>query len=283
MVAPTGISASLAAGTQSLEGLRAQARKSPEQALQAAAQQFEAVFLNMMLKSMRDATPQDGVFDSEQTRMFTGMLDQQLAQSMAAQGIGLADLMVKQLGGTPGDSRAERPRQDLPVLTGGRDSALPSAYRENMQLDFARRFAPYAAQASRETGIPASLVLGQAALESGWGQREILMPDGSGSYNLFGIKAGERWGGKVVETVTTEYRDGAPGKRVEKFRAYSSYADAFRDYASLLRDNPRYAQVLQAGQSAPDAAYALQRAGYATDPGYADKLIGVMRVIGVLG
>lgn len=283
MVAPTGIAASLASSTQSLEGLRAQARKSPEQALKAAAQQFEAVFLNMMLKSMRDATPQDGAFDSEQTRMFTGMLDQQLAQSMAAQGIGLADLMVKQLGGTSGFSRPEWPVQDLPALRGGRDSALPSAYRENMQLDFARRFAPFAEQTSRETGVPAALVLGQAALESGWGQREMLMPDGNSSYNLFGIKAGERWSGKVVETVTTEYHDGAPGKRVEKFRAYNSYADAFRDYASLLRDNPRYAQALQAGQSAPDAAHALQRAGYATDPDYANKLIGVMRAIGASG
>lgn len=97
MISRLDTSAKLALDTQSLEQLRVQARNSPEQALEAAAQQFESVFLNMMLKSMRDATPQDGIFDSEQTRMFTGMLDQQLAQSMASRGVGLADIMVKQL------------------------------------------------------------------------------------------------------------------------------------------------------------------------------------------
>ena len=97
MAKPLDTSAKLALDTQSLEQLRAQAKHSPDQALKAAAQQFESVFLNMMLKSMREATPQDGMFDSEQTRMFTGMLDQQLAQSMSSRGVGLADMMVKQL------------------------------------------------------------------------------------------------------------------------------------------------------------------------------------------
>lgn len=239
--------------------------------------------MNMMLKSMREATPQDGVFDSEQTRMFTGMLDQQLAQSVASRGVGLADLMVKQLGGAFGYGAAGLQQQSSPATQINRTSALTSAYSENMQRDFVRRLTPDAVHASRETGVPASLMLGQAALESGWGQREILMPDGSSSYNLFGVKAGDNWGGKVVEVTTTEYRSGVPCKQVEKFRAYGSYAEAFSDYASLLRDNPRYARVLQAGQASPEAAYALQRAGYATDPGYADKLIRVMRAINALG
>src|SRR3990172_3914062 len=96
----------LALDTQSLEQLRTQARQSPDQALKAAAQQFESVFLNMVLKSMREAIPQDGMFDSEQTRMFTSMLDQQLAQSMAGRGVGLADIMVKQLRGQQIDTQS---------------------------------------------------------------------------------------------------------------------------------------------------------------------------------
>ncbi|MBI5660348.1 MAG: flagellar assembly peptidoglycan hydrolase FlgJ [Nitrosomonadales bacterium] len=281
MIAPTGISAGLAASAQSLDQLRAQARDSPDQALKAAAQQFEAVFMGLVLKSMREATPQEGAFDSEQTRMFTGMLDQQLAQSMANRGVGLADLMVKQL------SRSrERDAANGPLQTGAmqlrRADALPAAYRENLQQDFVRRLMPYADQASRETGVPASLILGQAALESGWGQREILLPDGGNSFNLFGIKAGCNWNGKVAHVRTTEYRDGAPVKQTENFRAYGSYAEAFGDYARLLSDNPRYAQMLQEGQTASGAAYALQRAGYATDPDYAGKLVRVMRIINAL-
>src|SRR3990170_4575961 len=102
MVVRPDTPAKLVFDTQNLEQLRAQARQSPDQALKAAAQQFEAVFLNMMLKSMRDATPQDGMFDSEQTRMFTGMLDQQLAQSMSGTGVGLADIMLQQLSRSSG-------------------------------------------------------------------------------------------------------------------------------------------------------------------------------------
>jgi flagellar protein FlgJ len=274
MMPPAELSASLAASAQSLDSLRAQARRSPEQALQAAARQFEAVFVNMMLKSMREASPQDGVFDSEQTRMFTGMLDQQLAQNMANRGVGLADILVRQLSRAAGQSTDAVPLQN---------GAMDAAYRESVQFDFVQRMAPHANQASRETGVPAALVLGQAALESGWGQREILLPDGSRSFNLFGIKAGGNWSGKTVDVLTTEYRDGAPFKQVEKFRAYGSYAEAFGDYASLLRGNPRYAPALQEGLAASDAAYALQRAGYATDPQYAGKLVNIMRMINMPG
>ena len=105
------------------------------------------------------------------------------------------------------------------------------------------------------------------------------MSDGSTSFNLFGIKAGSNWNGKVAEAVTTEYHNGIASKQVEKFRAYSSYTEAFSDYAHLLRDNPRYAQVLQSGQGSPELAHAVQRAGYATDPDYAAKLVKVMNRI----
>ena len=277
---PTDISGSLAANAQSLDKLRAQARHSPEQALKAAAQQFEAVFLNMMLKSMRDATPQDGVFDNEQTRMLTGMLDQQLAQNMSGRGVGLADIMVKQLSKSLTSSPASAGQQALSTSHIG---AQASSYNENLQLDFVRRMAPYANQISKETGVPATLMLGQAALESGWGQHEIRMPDGGNSHNLFGIKAGNSWNGKTAEIVTTEYRNGMPEKQKEQFRVYGSYIEAFRDYANLLSNNPRYSQVLAEGRVTPDTAYALQQAGYATDPRYAEKLTRIFRTINTLG
>lgn len=292
MISPTDISGSLAANSQSLDKLRAQARQSPDQALKAAAQQFEAVFLNMMLKSMREATPQDGMFDNEQTKMFTGMLDQQLAQDMSSRGIGLADMMTRQL------SRSLSPELSATSAPQAHSaSALPSAYSQNfanwaknspslqtpLQQDFVQSMTPYAIQASRESGVPAQLIMGQAALESGWGRREIRMPDGSSSFNLFGIKASGNWNGKVAEVTTTEYHNGIPSKQVEKFRAYGSYAEAFSDYARMLRDNPRYASVVQPSQGAPAAAHALQRAGYATDPNYADKLVKIISRINTLG
>jgi flagellar protein FlgJ len=277
MVNPLDTSAKLALDTQSLEQLRAQAKHSPDQALKAAAQQFESVFLNMMLKSMREATPQDGMFDSEQTRMFTGMLDQQLAQSMASRGVGLADIMVKQLRGQMTGEQGSKVGAQSSV------NVLPSAYSENTQQDFVNRMRPFAMQASQASGVPPQLMLGQAALESGWGNREIRMADGSNSFNLFGIKANGGWNGKVAEVMTTEYRNGVAYKQVEKFRAYSSYAEAFQDYASLVGNNPRYAGVLQQGGDVAGMAQAIQKAGYATDPKYADKLASIMGKIDLTG
>jgi flagellar protein FlgJ len=120
-------------------------------------------------------------------------------------------------------------------------------------------------------------MLGQAALETGWGKREIRGADGSNSHNLFGIKAGANWTGKTVEVATTEYVNGVPQKRMEKFRAYDSYADSFRDYASLLKNNPRYQNVIANSQDASSFAQGLQRAGYATDPNYAAKLSRIIK------
>jgi flagellar protein FlgJ len=258
----------LAIDSQSLNKLKLQAKQAPDQALKAAAKQFEAVFLNMMLKSMRDATPQDGEFDSEQTKMFTGMLDQQLAQSMSSRGVGLAEVMVKQL------SRNQQASPSAPAAPAAMH-ALPSAYKADVQQSFIDKLRVPAEQASRSTGVPAHLILGQAALESGWGKREIKMADGSNSYNLFGIKAGQDWKGKVAEVATTEYHNGVASRQVQRFRAYGSYAESFQDYANLLNNNPRYSGVT--GQAdAKVFAQGLQQAGYATDPHYADKLAGVI-------
>jgi len=279
----------LAADAQSLEALRTQAQHAPDKALAAAAKQFEAVFMNMLLKSMREATPQEGMFDSEQTKLFTSMLDQQLAQNMGgARGIGLADMMVKQLSRQTVTTNQTATGADMGVkpvavpAAAKTVSAIPSAYSENAQQDFVKRMMPHALIASSETGLPAHQMIGQAALESGWGRREILMPDGSNSFNLFGIKAGDNWSGKVAAVKTTEYHNGVASKPTEKFRAYDSYADSFRDYAKLLSDNPRYAKVLEQGDTAQGFARALQNAGYATDPKYAQKLTQVIGKVNTL-
>jgi flagellar protein FlgJ len=265
-IVPNNIN-NLASDAQSLDKLRYQAKQAPDKALKVAAQQFEMVFLNMMLKTMREATPQDGMMDSEQTKMFTGMLDQQLAQEMSARGVGLADVMVRQLSRSiPGAA---------PAVAAVNINSVPSAYSADTQQSFVDRLRPHAEAASRTTGIPAHLIVGQAALESGWGKREIKMADGSTSFNLFGIKAGKGWHGKVAEITTTEYTNGVSHKQIERFRAYGSYTEAFQDYAKLLSDNPRYAAVI--GQDgAQGFAQALQQAGYATDPDYADKLVKVI-------
>lgn len=273
--------ATLAFDAQGLSQLRARAKQSPEQALKAAAQQFESVFLNMMLKSMREATPQDGLFDSEQTRMFTGMLDQQLAQSMASRGVGLADIMVKQLSRVMKTEDGEQKTEGLRSGNSRQSTALPSAYNGNVQQEFVSRMMPHAMQASQASGVPPQLMLGQAALESGWGKHEIRLADGGNSYNLFGIKANVNWNGKVAEVMTTEYKNGVASNQVEKFRAYDSYAEAFRDYANMISKNPRYADVLRVTDNAGVMAQAIQNAGYATDPKYAEKLVRVMGMVKV--
>lgn len=135
----------------------------------------------------------------------------------------------------------------------------------------------HAAEAERATGVPAKFMLGQAALESGWGKRMIRNADGSNSNNLFGIKAGPGWKGKVATAVTTEYVNGRPQTRVERFRAYDTPADSFKDYANMLAKNPRYEKVLASGADASAFAHGLQRAGYATDPLYAAKLTRIIK------
>ena len=129
-----------------------------------------------------------------------------------------------------------------------------------------------AAAVARESGIPASYMIGQAGHETGWGKSEIRNADGTPSHNLFGIKATGGWKGKVAEITTTEYINGEPRKVTAKFRAYDSYADSFRDYASLIGNSPRYDKVMDQLGSVQGFATGLQKAGYATDPQYAAKL-----------
>ena len=295
MIQTNDISGRLALDGRSLDALRLQAKQHPEQALKGVAQQFEAVFLQMLLKSMRDATPQDGPMESEQTRMYTSMLDQQMAQSLSARGIGLAEVMLRQLSHTRAATDAA---QAAPLAAGAMAPAAPPVAGAHVPAaaaiavpqsipggvrpeglrqsqDFLMRMKDHAIEASNATGIPARFLLGQAALESGWGKHEIRAADGSQSFNLFGIKAGRNWKGATVDVMTTEYVDGAPQKLKQTFRAYGSYAEGFQDYAALMQGNRRYAAVLRQTDSA-GFAQGLQRAGYATDPRYADKLTSIL-------
>ncbi|ALL63664.1 Flagellar protein FlgJ/peptidoglycan hydrolase [Paraburkholderia caribensis MBA4] len=287
--------------TQGFDAMRAQAAANPREAMKSAAKQFDAVFTQMMLKSMRDATPSDGPFDSHDTATFTSMMDQQLAQQMSSKGIGVADAMLKQLmrnsGMSADDANAgnnvalnalakayANPASNGALKMGrgySANSALTPPVRGDGSSDkvdaFVDKLAAPAQAASAATGIPARFIIGQAALESGWGKREIRKSDGSTSHNIFGIKATDDWNGKTVATVTTEYINGRPQRVVEKFRAYDSYEEAMTDYASFLKSNPRYAQVINSSRDVNGFAQGMQRAGYATDPHYAKKLISIMQ------
>jgi flagellar protein FlgJ len=250
-------------------------------ALRQAAGQFEAVFMNLLLKSMRESLPKDGMMESDTTRTFTGMYDAQIAQKMSEKGVGLADMIVRQVEARSG-AQPSLPRAEGASTLGKIKSLTVEAARDDRSpkagapREFVQRMWDSARSAEQSTGMPAQFILGQAALESGWGRREIRNPDGSSSHNLFGIKAGANWKGPTVDAVTTEYTGGVPRKVTEKFRAYASYAESFADYAKLITNNPRYAGTLTAGADAGRFARSLQNAGYATDPNYAAKLTRVI-------
>jgi peptidoglycan hydrolase FlgJ len=297
---PNDLSQRFALDVQGFDSLRAKVAASPQQGVKMAAKQFDATFITMMLKSMRDATPQDGPLDSRDGDQFTSMMDEQMAQQMSNKGIGVADAMLKQLMNNSGmqtgagASAGSNPALDALAKAFGnaqtngalasgvgysRNSALTPPLRGDGTTNvdaFVDKLAASAQAASETTGVPARFIIGQAALESGWGKREIMKSNGETSHNVFGIKATKDWAGKTVSTVTTEYRNGQPQRVVEKFRAYDSYNEAMADYAQMLKNNPRYAQVLNGSHDAAGFAAGMQRAGYATDPHYAKKLMSIM-------
>lgn len=315
---PEDLSANrLAIDVRQAEDLRLKLKQNPREGLKQVAQQFESLFIGMMLKSMRDTLPQDGLFSSDQTRLYTSMLDQQLAQKLSTSGqLGFARLIEQQMG------RFLPPEEGAAAgegasLGGGLQEAVtplsalasPEVMRQALALarekaaakaatraaaaanaaavtvdsaaaapqppastsrEFVNRLWPHAVEASQATGVPPHFLIAHAALETGWGKSEIRRADGGTSYNLFGVKAGKSWQGQTVDATTTEYVNGRAQTVEEKFRVYGSYAEAFRDYASLLQ-RPRFSATL-GQQDGTEFARSLQQAGYATDPMYADKL-----------
>ncbi len=283
-------SGGLAADAQSLGNLKAAAATSSPEAIKETAKQFESLFMRELLKSMREATMKSGMLDSPGADLGTDLLDQQFAVQMSGQPGGLSAMieqqLTRQMGGKVDALAAANQLANLdpaqPRAAGTNTiSRSPDVGRVNPaptsnQADFVRKHSAAANAVEKASGIPASYMLGQAGHETGWGKSEIKQPGGAPAFNLFGIKAGAGWTGKVAEITTTEYVNGVAEKRVAKFRAYASYEDSFKDYARLISDSPRYAKVKAQAQTGTGSAHAfasgLQKAGYATDPDYAAKL-----------
>jgi flagellar protein FlgJ len=298
MTTPVGAdfqtSQSIAIDAKSLGNLKAAAKKNSPEALNQAAKQFEALFLNMVLKSMRDATPTDANQTSSDRKIFTSMLDQQISQVMAEKGVGLADMMIKQLQNAASFNQADPKIKEIKEK--GAPEPMPLNVPKTFELnklsqsgfnlssvtgkvkEFIEPLLSQAKEASQKTGLPPQFILGQAALESGWGKRQILNADGSTSHNIFGIKASPNWQGKTTEILTTEYINGKPEKVMATFRSYDSYAEAFSDYANLISTSPRYKNLIENGQTLLGFVQGLKKAGYAPDTAYAEKLSNIIRM-----
>ncbi|HEU5133852.1 MAG TPA: glucosaminidase domain-containing protein [Steroidobacteraceae bacterium] len=234
--------------------------------LRAAAKQFEALFTKMMLESMRSASFGDPMFGSDQGDMYQDMADDQLAVQLSqGRGLGLADMLIRQLsGGAVSGSPAVQPAQA--------PEAVSAAEREQ----FISELMPHATEAARELGVDPRNLIAQAALETGWGRST----PGGDSHNLFGIKAGSGWTGHRVQANTEEFDAGVATRIDANFRAYGSPRESVEDYVRVIRDNPRYAAALNTGGDVQAFANALQRGGYATDPEYARKLVTVAAEVG---
>ena len=270
---------SLATDSQGLNALRSSASRDPKAAIKEAAKQFESLFMQELMKSMRKATQSSGLFDNAGTQMGTDMLDDQMALKMSGLPGGLSAVIARQLERqTVGTSAPAPAAAAVPAAAAGapQPAARITGSASERQVGFVQQHSGAARAAEAQTGIPASFMVAQAAHESGWGRRDIRNADGSSSFNLFGIKAGGNWQGPVAEVTTTEYVAGVARKVIAKFRAYTSPDESFRDYAKLMKDSPRYAGVVAASRTAEGFAQGLQRAGYATDPAYADKLTRVI-------
>lgn len=329
-------SASQGAGlgdARSLSALRQRASTDPQATVREAARQFEAMFMEQLLKSMRESTQASGMLDNEGTKLGTEMLDGQWAAKLAGRPGGLADVIARQMSqqlgsamqpdqplhplerpATPGQpaaagddssvSPAASPTSSLALpstvaLAGGASvlnpanaAAATTATQASAQAAprssaggsepasrFVREHQAAAEAVEAASGIPSEFMLAQAAHETGWGRHPIRNADGSPSHNLFGIKAGASWNGPTTDVVTTEVYNGEARKVVQRFRAYASPAESFADYARLIQTSPRYAEAAAAAsqQNASAFAQGLQRAGYATDPAYADKLTRVIQ------
>jgi len=280
---PSGaVTASSSGDAMSIAALRSAAARDPKAAIRETAKQFEALFMQQLMKSMREATMSSGMLDNSGSQLGTEMLDTQYANKMSGLPGGLAAAIERQLqrqmggGATAALAAPPAAAAGAPSAAASTVDAVPLSAR---QIDFIRSHQQAARAAEAASGIPASFMVGQAAHESAWGQREIRNADGTSAHNLFGIKAGPGWSGPVAEITTTEYVGGEAQKATAKFRAYASYGESFRDYAKLMKESPRYAGVVAQAAQAPASAasalgfaHGLQRAGYATDPAYADKL-----------
>ena len=258
----------------SLNKLKLQSKMDSKGALKAVAAEFESIFMKMMLKSMRDASFGNPLFDSDSAKFYRDMADDQLALNLSKQGgLGLADMMVKQLEGNLPKQNLEMkitPKNNIQMTNveknGTKDVAI------NSPQEFVKTLWPLAESASQKTGVSPKVLIAQAALETGWGKHLVRKTDGQNSFNLFNIKADHRWDGDRTSKATLEYGSGSFQKKQANFRVYESFEQSFDDYVNFLQQSPRYSNALD--QASDDVRFveSLQRSGYATDPKYAQKI-----------
>lgn len=311
-----------------LAKLKQGAREQSPEAIKSVAKQFESVFLTMVLKSMRQAKLSDGILDSKQSEFYRDMYDQQMALQLAGNpGVGLADVIAKQLTPKPKNADGEKMEAadylNLAMGSHGKTAApveraatvsqpldesglnrlqaalermeqsqqaLEAKWQALEQTDvagnamaaggvnkqlFMSQLLPHAREAASELGVDVNVLLAQAALETGWGQSVIKNAQGDSSFNLFNIKADRSWQGKQTRVSTLEYADGVARKEMAGFRSYDSYKQSFDDYVDFLKSNPRYGEALKKAGNAAQYVRELQKAGYATDPRYAEKIMSI--------
>lgn len=291
-------------------------KKSEKAALISAAKQFEAIFTSMLFKSMRSANTafESDMTQGQNGKFYRNMLDEQMASDLSSSGsLGLADMIVAQLSKGQIDNpnaasrtsnfdqvmkKVQAQNRSVPMANnvllpneGSKDNkqaaAVPITSSAEVQIarpvsfespkSFITSMKPYAEKAAKALGIDSSLLLAQAALETGWGKKVVKNVAGS-SNNLFNIKADRSWHGNKVATQTLEYQSGVPVMEKASFRAYDSYQDSFNDYVHFLQSNPRYEHALASGNGA-EFIRGIHSAGYATDPQYSDKILRIKHKI----
>jgi peptidoglycan hydrolase FlgJ len=279
MSAPT-VPASFYADFQGLDRLRASAARQDPQALREAARQFEGLFTAMMLKSMREASLGTGLGDSEETKTYQDMYDQQLSLQLAhGKGLGLADMLMQQLTRANAAHATAATPTTPAAATPASGAAGMDKISSAQQASFVRSLEPLAQSAGQSLGVAPDTLIAQAALETGWGRNMPTDSNGRSSSNLFGVKAGESWRGASVQATTTEYDQGTPSSTPAAFRSYDDTAQSVGDYVSLLQTSPRYAGALGTGSDVHAFASGLQRGGYATDPDYVNKLVATVATL----
>lgn len=260
-----------------LARLRAQAAKRSPDATKEVARQFEALFIQTMLKAMRDASQLSESTDGEQTRFYQDMFDKQIALDLARKdGIGLSAILERQLAGqvrTRAGIASTSPLDQVPRVR----NELPERWKPESPEAFTQALWPHATKSAKDLGVSADVLIAQAALETGWGRRMIHDPQGGNTFNLFGIKANEGWQGDRVTVPTIEYRDGIAQREHAAFRSYDSLRQSMNDYVEFLKQNPRYQPALERAGDSEAYLRELQQAGYATDPAYAEKISNIMR------
>lgn len=263
---------------QSLNELKVQAKNDAKQALPAVAKQFEGIFLQSMLKSMRMGQhflDESSPFSGKNEATFQEMLDGQYASNIAgARGIGLAQMLTKQLEGTVG---ADTPAASDTIKAGNEikmEQANNGAGGSGID-DFVKSIWPKAKQAASMMGLDPKILMAQAALETGWGKFIAKDADGSSSNNLFNVKSSANSEFDSVKIKTTEYIADTPIKVNASFRKYPTVEQSFNDYVSLIKGSERYQGAL-ANAANPEAyVKELSKAGYATDPNYSSKILSI--------